>query len=43
MALDNLSRVGIGFPLWLVLSAMKGVCDYAAGALRDIDPTLGGL
>jgi hypothetical protein len=37
MALDNLSPVGIGLPLWFVLSAMNGVCNCAAKALREVD------
>jgi hypothetical protein len=42
MALDNLSPVGIGLPVWFVLSAMNGACDCAAAALREVDLKAGG-
>jgi hypothetical protein len=43
MALDNLSPVGIGLPVWFVLSAMNDACDCVSGALRVVDLGLGGL
>ena len=43
MALDNLSPVGIGRPVWFVLLAMNGACDRALRALSDSDPEFGGL
>jgi len=43
MALDNLSPVGIGLPVWFVLSAMNVSCDCAAAAPREVDLGAGGL
>jgi len=43
MALNSLSPVGIGLPLWFVLSAMNGACDCAAAVLCEVDLELGGL
>jgi hypothetical protein len=43
MALDNLSPVGIGFPVWFVLSAMNGAFDCVSLALGEVHVRVGGL
>jgi hypothetical protein len=43
MAFDNWSLVGIGLPVWFVLSAMNDECGCAVAALREVDLGVAGL